>query len=108
MIISAYGFGPVTHAPDIVLDPSRIAAQVPRKSGPCSIRFAHEPAHIAAFDGPRSDIDETALNDIGWGCSNGALANGTFSLMHSAAGTRYLPNSIAKRDIKSLNINAPG
>ena len=28
MIISAYGFGHVTHAPDIVLDPSRIAAQV--------------------------------------------------------------------------------
>jgi putative Mg2+ transporter-C (MgtC) family protein len=28
MIISAYGFGHVTHAPDVVLDPSRIAAQV--------------------------------------------------------------------------------
>jgi putative Mg2+ transporter-C (MgtC) family protein len=28
MIISAYGFSHVTHAPDVVLDPSRIAAQV--------------------------------------------------------------------------------
>jgi len=28
MIISAYGFAHVTHAPDVVLDPSRIAAQV--------------------------------------------------------------------------------
>jgi putative Mg2+ transporter-C (MgtC) family protein len=28
MIVSAYGFGHVTHAPDVVLDPSRIAAQV--------------------------------------------------------------------------------
>ena len=28
MIISAYGFEHVTHAPDVVLDPSRIAAQV--------------------------------------------------------------------------------
>ncbi|MBD5655461.1 MAG: MgtC/SapB family protein [Candidatus Eremiobacteraeota bacterium] len=28
MVVSAYGFGRVTHAPDVVLDPSRIAAQV--------------------------------------------------------------------------------